>query len=622
MVTRTRRRGTTTHDRSAYAYHLVGLLLATSCSSSLFLVAVDAARVVVPSFRLVPSTTTAESFGQVSASTTSFDCTTDVADLISATVDECLKRSTDCLMSALFGSGQQCATSLYGGDDSVILLPGFLDVASVGTTGVIDSTNIETECIKPTLESSQCLALMQERLSGRANLLRMEYISLPSSATSQPPEETPPPVKIPLSTPAPVTQTQAPITSAPSTWNPTSSPTSIPTSNPTAAPVTNLIEPVVSLPTDSPVATTAAPVFTDAPSTSSPTVSSTSAPTIQLVVEAAVTEAPTTVPADTNRTDDDEENGGDNNTTGTEEDTDAVDTPTGKPDEQNKDQENGDPNTNPSQNIPYGQDAKSQNLDDDNTLVIVGAAIGAAILLCVLLSLGACRKRTRSNAATSATSVVARQDNETTPLPPPQEIDIEKGRSMDDTEGDTSESSNHQRQKEVDGDDDLDVEKQAGESQHSLHQPYCYDLQVVREDGLDVPENDEIMSTGSSSFAFSLESDASSSLYSGHTGVTSGNDTTDLDFDGDTIKSIRSSDLIPRSSDNNNQNNNNNNYITHASDSSSVASESSIESDDPDQRAAQQIQPSAWLTRSDRLVTAAQRAAAAVEIPATSQADF
>lgn len=597
------------HD--CHGYLLVGLLLASTCSSSPFLV--DAARVMVPSFRLVPRTSPAPSttegggpaavsFGQSAAVTSAtFDCTTDVADLISATVDDCLKLSTVCLMSALFGSGQECAVSPDGGDDSVILQPGFLDVASVGLTGAaIDSTNIETECLKPTLESSRCLAIMQQRLNGRANLVQIEYISLAdtntNTETSQPAEETPPPVKIPLTTPAPVNApTVAPITSAPSTSVPFSDPTAIPSV--ASAPVT-----VASI--------------TDAPSTSAPTVSTSSEPTTQLDVEAAFTGAPTIVPVE----EDDEED--------TDEDDDT---------QTAKDEGDTDPNTNTSKNqddlnSPYSQDAQSPNQDEYNTMVIVGSAVvGAGILLCLLLcfAFSASRNTSRSNDRTTTSTRAAvdaahaSRGNETVSTPPPQAIDIEKGHAIEDTEGDTSESSNHQRQ----------GEEHDNASPHPRQQSHYHDLHVSDGDCSEVPENDEILSTGSSS-DYSLESGASSSLYSGRTGGTSAYDTTDLDFDEETFKSIHSSELMgtiqaamqqhseqapPSDDDDDDQSHND---IANARDISSVASESSIESDDPDQRAAQQVQPSAWLTRSDRLVTAAQTAAAAMAPPATSQADF
>ena len=317
-------------------------------------------------------------------------------------------------------------------------------------------------------------------------------------------------------------------------------------------------------------------------------------------------------------------------------------------------------------NSPDTEISGNDGTDNDKVGVIIGTLVGASIFAFFLANY--LRRRRSQNHHTKSDS--RNYDTEApvtdgvtmsnaTHALPPKEIDIEKGRSMDETEDDNSCSSNRLRQddgndlwdepwslasrstvnqqsktapqfelrRRVDtSDDDDDDDAHAGSRQN-------YDKAGDDEyNEYDVPEYDEILSTGSSSLAYTLGSGTSSTSFSGTGG--GGTDTTP--FDGDTCKSVNSADLMttvqtimdqhqveqsqrssptsPRCHDLSG---------TNASDSSSVVSQSTIESEDPELAVRHRMfQPHSWLTRTDRLVPAAQQAAAAATPPETSQADF
>lgn len=592
----------------------LGFLLLSFCTEA------EAARVMVPAFRLVPRSSSnvagADSassvFGQQVDSTSeagaTFDCTADLADLVASTADDCLKLSSFCLMSALIREGQECAVDPDGGDDSVMVREGVLDVASVMASSVIDSDNIQTECLKPTLESAQCLALMQGRLNNASlTVVGLEYIPLSE------PTATPPPVKIDLSSPSPVATALSPSTISPATSPPVASvppPSPVPTAAPSTSPVSTLS------PTASPLQNIVEMVPTALP------VVKTSAP---------VTFAPQTKPQ--------------------------------QPTLPNRDSTQSNENSSVDTEI-----SDNGSTDNENMGVIIGTVVGASIFAFLLGNYLRRRRsrnhHTKSNSGNHDTEALVTDGvtiSKTTQPLPPKEIDIEKGRSMDETEDDNSGSSNrlrqedgndlwdepwslasrsrstvNQRQKEAQkfelerrvdtSDDDDDDDADVGSKQNYVK---------AGDDDYnesDVPEYDEILSTGSSSLAYTLGSGTSSTSFSGTGG--GGTDTTA--FDGDTFKSVNSVDLMTTIQTIMEQHQVGQSHGcsptspschdlsgTNESDSSSVVSQSTIESEDPELALGHRMfQPHSWLTRTDRLVPAAQQAAAAVASPETSQADF
>ena len=561
---------------------------------------------VVPAFRLVPRTSSSSNgagFGSNSGTGATFECTPDLAELVASTADDCLKLSSFCLMSALLQEGQECAVDPNGGDSSVMIRQGFLDVASVVASRVIDSDNIQTECLQPTLESAQCLALMQERLNnGTLTVVLLEYIPLSDSE----PISTPPPVKIDLYSPSPVAAAVSPSSMPPVTSPPVSSVPSVApitsvaiTSAPTAAPLQSIVEMV---PTELPLVATSAPR----------------------------TLAPQTKPK--------------------------------QPTVPSRDSEQADGNSSP--DIETGSNGSSSN-NSDEMGVIIGAVVGACIFILFLFCLGTFLWRRRSRNHTSSNRKNHDTEgpvtdgvttNKATQPHPPNEIDIEKGLTMDETEDDNSCSSNRLRQhdgndlwdepwslasrpidnqrhissqrveleRRVDtSDDDDDDADDSRQNEYEFGEDNCSKSEV--------PEYDEILSTGSSSIAYTLGSGASSTIFSGTGG--GGTDTTE--FDGYTCKSVKSADLTTmqtimdqhQAGQSHRSSPTEPSYHaqsgTNASDSSSVASESTIDSEDPELAVGHRMfQPNSWLTRSDRLIPAAQQAAAAVAPPETSQADF
>jgi len=503
-------------------------------------------------------------------------------------------------MTSLFGAGPECGVNLDGTSqvdsvlamgDSVVIPQGFLDVA--GST--ITSDTVEAECIKPTLESNACLQLVQERFD---TFVGLNYVSLASS-NIPPQEDTPPPVQLPLTE----RPTQAP-TTAPTTA-PTRAPIPAPTTAPTKAPV---VAPTTESPTAAPMADMVEVVPTDAPITDAPTKSPTASPiTMESPSASPITDAPT-------------QSQNVQSPTTVVENVPTTQVPTVT------EEREAEPTTNPDMPVTTGINDKSPTSDaegdEDNQTLVIGVATGSAVaillLLCIVLVI--CKRRLNKSLDFPSPPNTVDDDSSI-----PKHIDIEMGR--DDTES-TSESTLHQEgigwqppqsppppPPPVENSNSNSLRVEHAPSPSSIRRPQKQERQ--EQDNESVPSMDEIMSTGSSSLAFTLESGGSSSFYS----ETEGAGTT-TDFDGYTTgASIASSELFDSNtlpslaqdwpSDNDDD----------GARSMVSSSNSSIDSEDSD-TANQNRSYGEWLARSTRLVPAAREAAARVAPPETSQADF
>ena len=298
-----------------------------------------------------------------------------------------------------------------------------------------------------------------------------------------------------------------------------------------------------------------------------------------------------------------------------------------EPEQETNAPEEAEPTTNPDIPVTTGINDKSPISDaegeDDNQTLVIGVATGSVVAVLLLLCIVLVVRKRRLNKSLDFPSPPNTADHDHFSIP--KHIDIEMGR--DDTE-DSCDSTLNQEigwqtspppPPPVESYDSISFRVERAPSLSSIRRQRKQQRQEQEQDNESVPSMDEIMSTGSSSLAYTLESGGSSSFYS----ETEGAGTT-TDFDGYTTGgSIASSELFDsntlRSSAQDWQSDNANDDGARSMVSSS---NSSIDSEEDPDTANQHRSFGEWLARSTRLVPAAQEAAARVAPPETSQADF